>query len=494
MTSSSLHPGNTWFCIRLTHLALNSVSVAVDAEQPAAISCQHQIWQCNHAAQRLGIQAGMSVNHALMLSADLEVLDRNPEKEAEKLTRLSHWAYRFTSMVSIYNDHTLLLEIGKSISLFKSLEHINNLINNDLFRFKIAASYGVSDTPKSAYVASFMPNPRLHRHIASELIEASIEHLDIDHKTITQLHNCGFDTLGDLQTIPGPELGARFGKALLNYLDQFWGLVPDPQTAVTPPETFHASVDFAEPIHNLQWIEQQLSRLLTDLAQFLVLRQLVCRSFTWRFYLENNRLLKTVTIGISSRNLLTSTDKAIATFEQLTQLKLASIQLDGAFSSIELSSTQLVPITLFNDDLFDPSPDTEQLNQLLDKLSNRLGPTALFRVTPEPEHLPELANGRRSALQTTSTRETRAQYTNNQILHDEPLWLLEQPQRLGQQAQQPLLDGSLNIIHGPQRISSHWWAKLQSRDYFIARQRNGRLVWIFYDRSNRQWYLHGLFA
>ena len=279
-------------------------------------------------------------------------------------------------MVSLYNEHCLILEVGRSIKLFNGLNHLLHLIDSDLNNFKIEAESGVAHTPKAAYVLSFntqASDKHTHHTINNALLQlqsCAISNLDIEQKVIGKLHNCGFETLADIDTIPNIELGQRFGTEFLRYLDQVWGRTADPQIATTPPETFQVSADFAEPISNLNWIQQQLDRLLNDLDRFIRLRQLVCRSFTWRFYHENNRLLQTVTVGLSAKQ------NSADTFRQLTDLKLASIKLDWEFSSIELSSTQLVPVQLFNDDLFDPQPDYQQFNQLIDKLINRLGQTA----------------------------------------------------------------------------------------------------------------------
>ena len=499
---------DAWLCLRFTRLSLNSLGFSVDSAAATAITDNQQIRQCNQLAIKSGVHPGMSVNHALMLDPELLLLERDTSMEAQKLQELSHWAYRFTSLVSVYNDHTLLLEVGRSINLFNGLKHLLHLIYNDLSRFQIFAEAGIADTPKAAYVLSFgssgfnspadgVPDNQLLQGALLRLQNTAISHLDIEQKTIGHLHNCGFEILQDIDSIPGAELGQRFGAGLLNYLDRLWGRVADPQTGTTPPETFEASADFAEPIRNLTWINQQLDRLLTDLQRFITLRQLVCRSFSWCFYHENNRLLQTVTVGVSAKQ------NSFDTFRELTDLKLASIKLDWEFSSIQLSSTQLVPVQLFNDDLFDPQPDQQQFNQLIDKLSNRLGHTALFRLHVAPEHLPELANDRQHAVQEIAVSYTALSQktalsdktaTADKSFKDQPLWLLENPQRLAQQHRQPLHEGPLNIIHGPDRISSHWWSKLQSRDYFIARQHNGRLLWIFFDRVSKNWFLHGLFA
>jgi len=488
--SSGSQSKEVWLCLRFTHLALNSFGFAFSHEKPIAITEHQQIWQHNQLVAESSIENGMSISHALMLKANIDLRQRDPKTESIKLQELSHWAYRFTSLVSIYNDHTLLLEVGKSINLFNNLEHLLNLVKHDLSSFQIETKFGLAATPKAAYVVSFSRQTQLVQSAPKTLNYAAIEHLDIDSRIIRKLHHCGFKTLKCIQAIPNAELGSRFGKEFVYYLEQLWGHLADPQIAALPPETFHASVDFSEPIRNLAWIQQQLERLLGDLTEFIKLRQLVCRSFTWRFYRENNKLLKTVTIGLSAKQ------NTQSVFQELTQLKLAETQLDWEFSCIELTSVQLVPIQLFNDDLFEPQENQQQFNQLVDKLISRLGHTALFRVHPEPEQLPELANGRKHAI-TEGVKEKQTNYGTRcsiEPFKDEPLWLLEQPKRLAQQEQQPIFEGPLTIIHGPNRISSHWWAKLQSRDYFIVRQRSGRLLWVFFERGKRSWYLHGLFA
>lgn len=478
-----------WLCLRFTHLALNSAGFVLQSEQAIAISHQQKIWQCNNSATHITIQPGISVNHALMLCPGLYLQERNQQQEKQTLHKLSHWAYRFTAMVSIHNDHTLLLEVGKSIKLFNNLDNLINLIQDDLNTFQIEASLGVAYTPKAAYALSFIGHHDLSSSLAA-LQKTHLIHLDVDQKIIAKLHNCGFKSLKQISNIENRELGARFGAVFLDYLNRLWGSVPDPQLGTTPPETFHANVDFAEPISNLLWIQQQIESLLSELENFITTRQLICRSFTWRFYKHNNKLLKTISIHLSANQ------NTLKTFLELTELKLARITLKWEFSNIDLSSHQLVPIELFNDDLFDPQPDQDQFNLLIDKLVNRLGHSALYRVNPAAEQLPEFANKQLQVEQERSVPDTtqKHQPTSHANLKDEPLWLLQTPKSLAQQKRQPFYKGPLSIIHGPNRISSHWWEKQQSRDYFIARQRNGRLLWIFYDRGNRHWYLHGLFA
>jgi protein ImuB len=69
-----------------------------------------------------------------------------------------------------------------------------------------------------------------------------------------------------------------------------------------------------------------------------------------------------------------------------------------------------------------------------------------------------------------------------------PCWLLPQP---------TLLDArGIRLLSEPERIESGWWdGGAIRRDYFMAKDRRGRRLWVFHELNpNGQWYLHGLFG
>ena len=47
---------------------------------------------------------------------------------------------------------------------------------------------------------------------------------------------------------------------------------------------------------------------------------------------------------------------------------------------------------------------------------------------------------------------------------------------------------------GPYVISGAWWRREIQREYYIAEMRAGDLLWIYYDRRRRHWFLHGIVA
>jgi protein ImuB len=81
-----------------------------------------------------------------------------------------------------------------------------------------------------------------------------------------------------------------------------------------------------------------------------------------------------------------------------------------------------------------------------------------------------------------------------------PAWLLPEPRPLDVRADRPIYEAlPLRLIAGPERIESGWWDDATAtRDYFIAENAAGHLVWIYRERliqpDRPAWFLQGLFG
>jgi protein ImuB len=82
-----------------------------------------------------------------------------------------------------------------------------------------------------------------------------------------------------------------------------------------------------------------------------------------------------------------------------------------------------------------------------------------------------------------------------------PAWLLPQPQALAERYSRPWLSGQpLHLLAGPERIETGGWdGDLVCRDYFVAQQPDGALLWIYRLRpaptaGEPGWFLHGRFG
>lgn len=81
-----------------------------------------------------------------------------------------------------------------------------------------------------------------------------------------------------------------------------------------------------------------------------------------------------------------------------------------------------------------------------------------------------------------------------------PVWLLSAPQQLPVRSERPIFASlPLDLMAGPERIETGWWDDAPAtRDYFIAENAAGHLVWIYRERllepDRPLWYLQGVFA
>ena len=119
-----------------------------------------------------------------------------------------------------------------------------------------------------------------------------------------------------------------------------------------------------------------------------------------------------------------------------------------------------------------------------------------------------MAKGKKDAQVAQDGGKTEALY---------PTWLLREPLKLATAGNNPVYQGKLTRLAGPQRLEAAEWLLADSgaarsagvcekpwalRDYFIYRSPQGSLLWIYSERlvptpeavQQRAWYLHGFFA
>src|SRR5690606_12105075 len=138
--------------------------------------------------------------------------------------------------------------------------------------------------------------------------------------------------------------------------------------------------------------------------------------------------------------------------------------------------------------------DNVSRQQLVDKLQARLGAANVCGLGMMADHRPE------------QSWAACAPGAGNMLEHPgehRPFWLLARPQPLRDKKGLPQCEGPRELLKGPERIDTGGWDDQPvSRDYFVARQCNGRVLWIYRDRGGQQtgqavaqqWYLHGIFG
>ena len=162
-------------------------------------------------------------------------------------------------------------------------------------------------------------------------------------------------------------------------------------------------------------------------------RQCYSHELVWRFepLLGKHQLM---TIRLSGSN------HSWSSLLSLSRIQLERLDLPRSIEQISLYCGQFTVMPGLSFDLFgDQMTLQENTAELIDNLNARLGVEALSRPTINAEH-------------------------------------------------------PLTIVSGPERLCGNWWQSQQQRDYYLACDSKGARYWIFRESTNKQWFVHGLFA
>ncbi|MCC5888354.1 MAG: DNA polymerase Y family protein [Gammaproteobacteria bacterium] len=526
-----------WFCLYLPRLGLELFTRSLTDEaaaKPAALIAQHRLCQLNSAAQAQGLHPGQSLATAQSICPGLAVAWREVDREAAALAHLADWAWRFTPRVSLAPPDALLLEISGSLRLFRGLDRLQQQILTGIRELGYSGLPGMAPTPLAAVAlarAGLCPDLEV---LAAELdfdplgceplgngslrqawteavakaVRPLLAHLPLDQLDLPaaeqqRLMAMGLRTVADLLRLPRKALGRRFGRQLLDHLDRLTGRRPDPREPVLPAPAFNAELHFLEDVSHKSALAFPMRRLIGELANWLRVRQLASNHLRWTLSHPRH--------GEGHIEVRCAEPQR----DPVRFLELSRLHLERSAGLPEVAALALRVEALEQyggraDTLFPlPGEEDRDPTALIDLISARLGREACFGILPANDHLPEQAwrtlmpgrvsKGDRKDLRAIS--ETLSGPESGLERGPRPLWLLDPPQPLTSRDGRPYWHGALTLQRGPERLDVMPWSParlpepcLGPRDYWVAQHRQGGHCWIFQNRRNQRWFLHGLFA
>ncbi|KUJ84153.1 DNA repair protein [Microbulbifer flavimaris] len=501
-----------WLCIQFPSLPLQALTRAqprADDDRPLAVAEQQSIVDANPVATQRGIECGLTIATACALSADLELLPRDNEREAQLLEELAQWGYSFTPVVSPQaagpmdkgesRPACLYLELSGCLRASGGLQPLLQQLQRELKQMRISALMGLGHSPSAAHMLSQLPEHRQWLREAKSPPSAQqwrqwisfspSKLLDCDHKTIAKLYACGIKRVSQLLAIPLSEVGSRFGRDFVNYLARLNGTRHDPVPSYQPPPQFHSELFFPSPLDNSEQLLFPAGRLVRELCQQLQRRQLYAQQLRWKLDF-GQRGCKVVSVEISRPQL--DPQRLIA----LTKLQLERFQLEQEVQALHLTCGQLLPLAedALDEDLFGGNSHLKCSHQLLDKLKARLGHEAMSGVTLRESHLPEQAWQSADTLVLHSGRR-QSGHQLKPVNAPRPSWLLSRPDPIKARDNKLFYRGEIQLLQGPERIDGYWWQHHRhARDYYIARGEEGSLYWVYQDLTSDEWYLQGIYA
>lgn len=429
-----------------------------------------------------GVRHGMDLADARLRQPEAGVLTRRPAGERAALARLAGWAWRYSNQVHVAcaddpaddaGGSHLVFEIGASLRLFGGRRALRRRIAADLKRFGHRHAAGIDTTAQAALARTRAPRSRARA-------ELPLSCLALHPGTLASLRASGFRELGELLALPPATLLRRYGADLLDYLDRLQGHRPHGLTLYQLPSRYRTRHELTGAVVTTQGLAFVLRRVLADLAAFLGGADAAVQHLRLILIHEDDQRTR-----LDLR--LNSPVHDAAHFERVLNDRLSRVELTAPVVEIGLASERLRRREQAQGHLLSeairPGVESGAWPAVLDRLRARLGHDAVWWLHAPDAHRPEKASA-------TGDRPPIEAPTGNAM---RPLWLYDRPRPIA-------APETLTFVAGPERIESGWWdAQAIRRDYYRARDRRGRLLWIYRDLNTARggdphYHLHGLFG
>lgn len=514
-----------WLAIHLPMLPLEAFCATLPPEQatrPVALVKDHVVALVNSAAAERGLRPGIKRATALALAAELLLAESHHGREAAALQAVVHAALAFSPAVTLHDAQTVLLEVQASLRLFGGAQALQHKLLAAVQPLGHRVRMAAAPTARgAALLAQWQPRtmPQQSRQctdllngphttqlpaLQQLLLQAPVVLLGTGREHGEALQGMGLHTLSDLQSLPRSGLARRFGEGLLEELDQALGLQADPRRWVSVPESFESRLELFARIDSAELIMHGAAVLLARLVAWAQARQGRIAAFTLRMLHERARDVSAPFTDLRIELAEPALDHAH--LQSLLRERLGRLALIAPTMDLLLQCSQLVAAPAPNGELF-PTRASEAvgLTRLLERLRARLGDEQVQRVVAVADHRPERAS--RSVALSEAAPAGACEATVQPAVREptmplhRPAWLLVEPLPLAERDGLPWMHGrALHLLSGPERIETGWWdGDPVARDYCIAQDHSGALVWIYRSRlpgpaGEPGWFLQGLFA
>ncbi len=422
----------------------------------------------------------------------------DPAGDEAELVQLAGWCEQFSPLVGIEPPDNLILDVSGLAPLFGGEESLLRQLSRAIRRQGLLARIALADTVGAAWAVahSCQQSPSLvpSGKTAGALAALPVNALRLPVETVGILAELGVERIGQLHELDRKTLAARFAPELIRRLDEAFGAVPELVVPRRPPPEITETIQLEYSVEDRWRIELLLAELTERICRTLAARQRGALQIEVQFECESD-LPVSMFIGLfrasAEKNHL----------QELARLQLEQLSLPSPTTAIRLSVLRSAPLETWQQELFESCPqgDERTIGLLIDRLSSRLGRSAVLRPTLQPEAQPELAV-RYEPLASAARRKRKAR-PNAQLPRPSQLW--RRPISVNVVAAAPagppvrfMFRGTHQVTQcwGPERIQTGWWrGRYVERDYYRVETSAGLRFWMFRRLPDGQWFLHGAF-
>ena len=316
---------------------------------------------------------------------------------------------------------------------------------------------------------------------------APLERLAIDPKPLEALRKLGVRTVGKFLDLPVEGIEQRFGEEIARLHRFASGAAALPVQPERPPAPAVQRLRLDYPEADRQRLSGWIDHLLADLLVVVAGRGQALTQLHLGLACEDGGRISEA-LGVAAPTL------DLEQIRHLVHLRLETLTLPDRVTEIALAADAL-PATAEQIRLFAERPrrDLEAAGRALARLRAAFGDDAVVRATLRDAHLPEASFAWEPAAAVAEPHPRAAggeQLVRRLYARPLPLAPRERHEPDGWMLR-GLDQGPVMRVLGPHILAGGWWDRPVHREYHFAETQRGEILWVYYDRPRRRWFLQG---
>ena len=464
-------------------------AAVVDSDRP-----QGKILWVNERARSFRVLPGMRYAAALSLAGGLHAAVMPPKEIESAIASLGRRLRNFTPHVEPAADDPSVFWLDASglERLHESLAEWASLIRSDLRRSEFLSAvvvgfsrFGTYALAKAKRDVLVLGDPAQERAAARRV---SLDRLALEPAARDTLLKLGVRTVGAFMDLPREGIERRFGPEADRLHRLATGVLHPPLRPERPLPPAQRRMILDHPETDVPRLMVVIERLIGPLLKILADRAhaLIQLHVGFRFERMGDHIerLRPAAPTLDAAQLL-----------DLVRLRLEALRKlpDGVVEVVLLADS--APATRRQLELFAGRPrrDPAAANRALARVRAELGDDAVMRARLREGHLPEACFTWEPVERVAAAKPrevdrgmlVRRIYARpaplpSRARHEPDGWMLR-----------GLEQGPVIRVLGPYIISGGWWRRAAHREYHFAETQKGELLWVYYDRARRCWFLQG---
>jgi protein ImuB len=501
-------------------------------------------------AEAEGLTPGQPLRDAQAICPALLTRPANPAAEAAFLAALRRWAGKFSPWVAEEPPAALVVDLTGCAHLFGGEEALLDQIAAECDDLGLSVHCGIADTLGAAWALARYAGQPVHAARSGDAIDQEawatrsravkrrnwekggpaprvetlggrpsriappgqtrialgglpIAALRLPPETAADLTRLGLRRIADLSGQPRAGLARRFGRQLVQRLDQAMGVEPEPVSPAKVSPGFAVRLTFPDPIGIEADIVAALDRLLPALGDRLSAAGQGAR----RVRLECHRTdqgTEWIEVGLARPS--SNPDR----IRPLLLLKIGGIDAGFGIDRLRLVAVETEPVSdrqhrghleAAADGAGRAAP-TVPLDDLLGRIGARIGLERITRLHPAESHIPEKS----AKVLAAAWSEPAGAWPGRAVPRPLLIWRPE-PVTAEDGPDLPLAfrwrrrEFRTAAGAGPERIAPEWWLddpdwRSGVRDYWRVVTETGEALWLYYAHGGSisgGWFCHGSF-